>query len=112
MAALKKLQDAKKIPEDYVVKDATQPQEIINADHGDYPSGIKNEKAQLNQQAKVYFDGDTLVYELVKNTQSATLRFYDDTDHEFIELAPDVNITGKSDADISFEIPAKYDFSK
>ena len=112
LAALKKLQDAKKIPEDYVVKDATQPQEIINADHGDYPSGIKNEKAQLNQQAKVYFDGDTLVYELVKNTQSATLRFYDDTDHKFIELAPDVNITGKSDADISFEIPAKYDFSK
>ena len=112
LAALKKLQKAKKIPEDYVVKDATQPQEIINADHGDYPSGIKNEKAQLNQQAKVYFDGDTLVYELVKNTQSATLRFYDDTDHEFIELAPDVNITGKSDADISFEIPAKYDFSK
>ncbi|UYP70510.1 YSIRK-type signal peptide-containing protein [Lactobacillus gasseri] len=112
LAALKKLQDAKKIPEDYVVKDATQPQEIINADHGDYPSGIKNEKAQLNQQAKVYFDGDTLVYELVKNTQSATLRFYDDTDHKFIELAPDVNITGKSDAVISFEIPAKYDFSK
>ena len=112
LAALKKLQDAKKIPEDYVVKDATQPQEVINADHGDYPSGIKNEKAQLNQQAKVYFDGDTLVYELVKNTQSATLRFYDDTDHKFIELAPDVNITGKSDADISFEIPAKYDFSK
>ena len=112
LAALKKLQKAKKIPEDYVVKDATQPQEIINADHGDYPSGIKNEKAQLKQQAKVYFDGDTLVYELVKNTQSATLRFYDDTDHKFIELAPDVNITGKSDADISFEIPAKYDFSK
>ncbi|MDU1021405.1 MAG: YSIRK-type signal peptide-containing protein, partial [Lactobacillus paragasseri] len=112
LAALKKLQDAKKIPEDYVVKDATQPQEVINADHGDYPSGIKNEKAQLDQQAKVYFDGDTLVYELVKNTQSATLRFYDDTDHKFIELAPDVNITGKSDADISFEIPAKYDFSK
>ena len=112
LAALKKLQDAKKIPEDYVVKDATQPKEVINADHGDYPSGIKNEKAQLNQQAKVYFDGDTLVYELVKNTQSATLRFYDDTDHKFIELAPDVNITGKSDADISFEIPAKYDFSK
>lgn len=41
--------------------------------------------------------------------QKAKLRFYDDTDHKFIELAPDVNIAGKSNENISFNIP--YNFS-
>lgn len=112
LAVLNKLQSSKKIPEDYVIKDANQPQEIINSAHGDYPSGIKNEKAELNQQAKVYFDGDTLVYELVPNIQKATLRFYDDTDNKFIETMSDLNVTGKANGNINFDIPTTYDFSK
>ena len=109
---LKRLQDKKEIPEDYVAIDSTRPQEIINSAHGDYPSGIKNEKAEFGQTAKVYFDGDTLVYDLVSNIQTAVLRFYDDTDDKFIEAAPDIQATGKGNTDINFEIPASYDFSK
>ncbi|BBD49239.1 hypothetical protein LJCM5343_15540 [Lactobacillus paragasseri] len=41
--------------------------------------------------------------------QKAKLRFYDDTDHKFIELAPDINTTGQSNGNISFNVP--YDFS-
>ncbi len=109
---LKRLQDKKEIPEDYVVKDASKPQEIINSEHGDYSSGIKNEKAEFNQTVKVYFDGDTLVYDLVPNIQTAILRFYDDTDNKFIEATPNIKVTDKSNRDINFEIPASYDFSK
>ncbi|WP_347119771.1 mucin-binding protein, partial [Lactobacillus gasseri] len=43
------------------------------------------------------------------DAQKAKLRFYDDTDHKFIELAPDINTTGKSAESIDFDIP--YDFS-
>ena len=41
--------------------------------------------------------------------QKAKLRFYDDTDHKFIELAPDINTTGQSNGNISFNVT--YDFS-
>ena len=41
--------------------------------------------------------------------QKAKLRFYDDTDRKFIELAPDINTTGQSNGNISFNVP--YDFS-
>ena len=37
--------------------------------------------------------------------QKAKLRFYDDTDHKFIELAPDINTLGKSNENISFNVP-------
>lgn len=33
------------------------------------------------------------------------MRFYDDTDHKFIELAPDINTLGKSNENISFNVP-------
>ena len=51
----------------------------------------------------------TVTYKI--DNQKAQLRFYDDTDGKFIELAPDINVNGDSDSKLNFDIPSSYNFT-
>ena len=44
--------------------------------------------------------------------QQAKLRFYDDTAKKFIDAAPVLDASGKTDGQVGFTIPNSYDFSK
>ena len=76
-------------------------------------SGYTPDKSQVAQATVKYGDKDTTVtVTYVADKQQAKLRFYDDTAKKFIDAAPVLDASGKTDAQVGFTIPNSYDFSK
>ncbi len=67
---------------------------------------------KISVDPSIVKDGDkiTRIVTYKADKQNAKLRFYDDTDKKFIEAAPDLNTSGKSNGSISFDIPSTYNF--
>ena len=76
-------------------------------------AGYTPDKSQVAQATVKYGDKDTTVtVTYVADKQQAKLRFYDDTAKKFIDAAPVLDASGKTDAQVGFTIPNSYDFSK
>ena len=75
--------------------------------------GYTPDTSQVAQATVKYGDKDTTVtVTYVADKQQAKLRFYDDTAKKFIDAAPVLDASGKTDAQVGFTIPNSYDFSK
>ena len=76
-------------------------------------AGYTPDKSQVAQAAVKYGDKDTTVtVTYAADKQQAKLRFYDDTAKKFIDAAPVLDASGKTDGQVGFTIPNSYDFSK
>lgn len=76
-------------------------------------AGYTPDKSQVAQAAVKYGDKDTTVtVTYAADKQQAKLRFYDDTAKKFIDAAPILDASGKTDGQVGFTIPNSYDFSK
>ncbi len=76
-------------------------------------AGYTPDKSQVAQATVKYGDKDTTVtVTYAADKQQAKLRFYDDTAKKFIDAAPVLDASGKTDAQVGFTIPNSYDFSK
>lgn len=76
-------------------------------------AGYTPDKSQVAQAAVKYGDKDTTVTVTYSaDKQQAKLRFYDDTAKKFIDAAPILDASGKTDGQVGFTIPNSYDFSK
>ncbi len=76
-------------------------------------AGYTPDKSRVAQATVKYGDKDTTVtVTYVADKQQAKLRFYDDTAKKFIDAAPVLDASGKTDAQVGFTIPNSYDFSK
>lgn len=76
-------------------------------------AGYTPDKSQVAQAAVKYGDKDTTVTVTYSaDKQQAKLRFYDDTAKKFIDAAPVLDASGKTDGQVGFTIPNSYDFSK
>lgn len=75
--------------------------------------GYTPDKSQVAQATVKFGDKDTTVtVTYAADKQQAKLRFYDDTAKKFIDAAPVLDASGKTDGQIGFTIPNSYDFSK
>ena len=75
--------------------------------------GYTPDTSQVAQATVKYGDKDTTVtVTYVADKQQAKLRFYDDTAKKFIDAAPVLDASGKTDGQVGFTIPNSYDFSK
>lgn len=75
--------------------------------------GYTPDTSQVAQATVKYGDKDTTVtVTYVADKQQAKLRFYDDTAKKFIDAAPVLDASGKTDGQVGFTIPNNYDFSK
>lgn len=75
--------------------------------------GYTPDKSQVAQATVKYGDKDTTVtVTYAADKQQAKLRFYDDTAKKFIDAAPVLDASGKTDGQVGFTIPNSYDFSK
>lgn len=76
-------------------------------------SGYTPDKSQVAQAAVKFGDKDTPVtVTYAADKQQAKLHFYDDTAKKFIDAAPVLDASGKTDGQVGFTIPNSYDFSK
>ena len=76
-------------------------------------SGYTPNKSQVAQAAVKFGDKDTTVtVTYAADKQQAKLHFYDDTAKKFIDAAPVLDASGKTDGQVGFTIPNSYDFSK
>ena len=76
-------------------------------------AGYTPDKSQVEQAAVKFGDKDTTVtVTYAADKQQAKLRFYDDTAKKFIDAAPVLDASGKTDGQVGFTIPNSYDFSK
>ena len=76
-------------------------------------SGYTPDKSQVAQATVKYGDKDTTVtVTYAADKQQAKLHFYDDTAKKFIDAAPVLDASGKTDGQVGFTIPNSYDFSK
>lgn len=76
-------------------------------------SGYTPDKSQVAQATVKFGDKDTTVtVTYAADKQQAKLRFYDDTAKKFIDAAPVLDASGKTDGQVGFTIPNSYDFSK
>lgn len=76
-------------------------------------AGYTPDKSQVAQATVKYGDKDTTVtVTYAADKQQAKLRFYDDTAKKFIDAAPVLDASGKTDGQVGFTIPNSYDFSK
>lgn len=76
-------------------------------------SGYTPDKSQVAQAAVKFGDKDTTVtVTYAADKQQAKLHFYDDTAKKFIDAAPVLDASGKTDGQVGFTIPNSYDFSK
>ena len=76
-------------------------------------AGYRPDKSQVAQATVKYGDKDTTVtVTYAADKQQAKLRFYDDTAKKFIDAAPVLDASGKTDGQVGFTIPNSYDFSK
>ena len=75
--------------------------------------GYTPDKSQVAQATVKYGDKDTTVtVTYAADKQQAKLHFYDDTAKKFIDAAPVLDASGKTDGQVGFTIPNSYDFSK
>lgn len=75
--------------------------------------GYTPDKSQVAQATVKFGDKDTTVtVTYAADKQQAKLRFYDDTAKKFIDAAPVLDASGKTDGQVGFTIPNSYDFSK
>lgn len=75
--------------------------------------GYTPDKSQVAQAAVKFGDKDTTVtVTYAADKQQAKLHFYDDTAKKFIDAAPVLDASGKTDGQVGFTIPNSYDFSK
>ena len=75
--------------------------------------GYTPDKSQVEQAVVKFGDKDTTVtVTYAADKQQAKLRFYDDTAKKFIDAAPVLDASGKTDGQVGFTIPNSYDFSK
>ena len=75
--------------------------------------GYTPDESQVAQATVKYGDKDTTVtVTYAADKQQAKLRFYDDTAKKFIDAAPVLDASGKTDGQVGFTIPNSYDFSK
>ena len=75
--------------------------------------GYTPDTSQVAQATVKYGDKDTTVtVTYAADKQQAKLRFYDDTAKKFIDAAPVLDASGKTDGQVGFTIPNSYDFSK
>ena len=76
-------------------------------------AGYTPNKSQVAQATVKFGDKDTTVtVTYAADKQQAKLRFYDDTAKKFIDAAPVLDASGKTDGQVGFTIPNSYDFSK
>lgn len=76
-------------------------------------AGYTPDKSQVAQAAVKFGDKDTTVtVTYAADKQQAKLHFYDDTAKKFIDAAPVLDASGKTDGQVGFTIPNSYDFSK
>ncbi len=76
-------------------------------------AGYTPDKSQVEQAAVKFGDKDTTVtVTYAADKQQAKLHFYDDTAKKFIDAAPVLDASGKTDGQVGFTIPNSYDFSK
>ena len=76
-------------------------------------AGYTPDKSQVAQATVKYGDKDTTVtVTYAADKQQAKLHFYDDTAKKFIDAAPVLDASGKTDGQVGFTIPNSYDFSK
>ena len=76
-------------------------------------AGYTPDKSQVAQATVKFGDKDTTVtVTYAADKQQAKLRFYDDTAKKFIDAAPVLDASGKTDGQVGFTIPNSYDFSK
>lgn len=76
-------------------------------------SGYTPDTSQVAQAAVKFGDKDTTVtVTYAADKQQAKLHFYDDTAKKFIDAAPVLDASGKTDGQVGFTIPNSYDFSK
>ena len=76
-------------------------------------SGYTPDTSQVAQAVVKFGDKDTTVtVTYAADKQQAKLRFYDDTAKKFIDAAPVLDASGKTDGQVGFTIPNSYDFSK
>ena len=76
-------------------------------------SGYTPDKSQVAQAVVKFGDKDTTVtVTYAADKQQAKLHFYDDTAKKFIDAAPVLDASGKTDGQVGFTIPNSYDFSK
>lgn len=75
--------------------------------------GYTPDTSQVAQAAVKFGDKDTTVtVTYAADKQQAKLHFYDDTAKKFIDAAPVLDASGKTDGQVGFTIPNSYDFSK
>ncbi|MBI1703169.1 mucin-binding protein [Lactobacillus crispatus] len=75
--------------------------------------GYTPDTSQVAQATVKYGDKDTTVtVTYAADKQQAKLHFYDDTAKKFIDAAPVLDASGKTDGQVGFTIPNSYDFSK
>lgn len=76
-------------------------------------AGYTPDKSQVAQATVKFGDKNTTVtVTYAADKQQAKLRFYDDTAKKFIDAAPVLDASGKTDGQVGFTIPNSYDFSK
>ena len=76
-------------------------------------SGYTPDTSQVAQAVVKFGDKDTTVtVTYAADKQQAKLHFYDDTAKKFIDAAPVLDASGKTDGQVGFTIPNSYDFSK
>ena len=76
-------------------------------------AGYTPDKSLVAQATVKFGDKDTTVtVTYAADKQQAKLRFYDDTAKKFIDAAPVLDASGKTDGQVGFTIPNSYDFSK
>lgn len=76
-------------------------------------NGYTPDTSQVAQAVVKFGDKDTTVtVTYAADKQQAKLRFYDDTAKKFIDAAPVLDASGKTDGQVGFTIPNSYDFSK
>lgn len=75
--------------------------------------GYTPDTSQVAQAVVKFGDKDTTVtVTYAADKQQAKLHFYDDTAKKFIDAAPVLDASGKTDGQVGFTIPNSYDFSK
>ena len=76
-------------------------------------AGYTPDTSQVAQAVVKFGDKDTTVtVTYAADKQQAKLHFYDDTAKKFIDAAPVLDASGKTDGQVGFTIPNSYDFSK
>ena len=75
--------------------------------------GYTPDTSQVAQAVVKFGDKDTtVIVTYAADKQQAKLHFYDDTAKKFIDAAPVLDASGKTDGQVGFTIPNSYDFSK